>query len=352
MIAVKKFWHKGNFWLLTLGLVSVTSAMLFCSGISDKNKRDNLNREGGIVDQWGSIHVSGNQIIAWNGAPVILRGMSLFWSQWMGKYYTYDCIKWLRDDWNCTVIRAALGIGKDGYLENPAVEMKKIRTVIEACLDLRIYIIVDWHDYNAHNHQNQAIAFFEMIAKEYGQRPNIIYEIYNEPENVSWTEVIKPYADSVIQKIRLIDGDNLILVGTPTWSQDVDIASQNPLPFNNIAYTLHFYASTHRQALRDKATSALHNGMALFVSEFGTCEYTGTGIIDRQELENWFNFMQQNNISWCNWSIADKNETSAALKSGASARGGWTHNDLSESGLIIRDKIKLMNGPLFKLPAY
>jgi len=200
----------------------------------------------------------------------------------MGKYYNYNCIKWLRDDWKCTVVRAAMGIESGGYLNNPASEKAKIVTVIEACIDLGIYVIVDWHDHNAHEHQAQAIAFFQEIATDYGTYPNLIYEVFNEPEQDNWKTVLKPYLNAVVDSIRAIDPDNLIVVGTPTWSQDVDVASLNPLAQNNIAYALHFYAAYpyHKQTLRNKASTALNNGIALFVTEFGTVLNTGDGPID------------------------------------------------------------------------
>jgi len=294
-----------------------------------------------FVEEHGNLTVSGNRIIDQNGDPIVLRGMSLFWSQWMGKYYNYNCIKWLRDDWKCTVVRAAMGIESGGYLNNPASEKAKIVTVIEACIDLGIYVIVDWHDHNAHEHQAQAIAFFQEIATDYGAYPSVIYEVFNEPEQDNWKTVLKPYLNAVVDSIRAIDPDNLIVVGTPTWSQDVDVASLNPLAQNNIAYALHFYAAYpyHKQTLRNKASTALNNGIALFVTEFGTVLNTGDGPIDTAETRLWMNFMESNQISWCNWSIADKNETSAALKPGASANGGWSASEISESGLLIRDYI-------------
>ncbi|HEX9973847.1 MAG TPA: cellulase family glycosylhydrolase [bacterium] len=299
-----------------------------------------------IVDLYGQLKVEGNQIVNQKGDSVALRGMSLFWSQWIGKYYNYDCVKWLRDDWKCTVVRAAMAVESGGYLSNPAAEMQKVKTVIDACIDLGIYVIIDWHDHNAHKHQAEAITFFKQIATLYGNKPNIIYEIYNEPEQVSWANVIKPYSEAVIREIRSIDADNIIIVGTPTWSQDVDVAATNPLNFENIAYALHFYAATHKQYLRNKALTALNKGLALFVSEYGTCESTGTGIIDYIELGKWYAFMDEHKLSWCNWSIADKNETSAALKSGASATGNWPSSDLSTSGALVREKIISWNEPI------
>ena len=257
----------------------------------------------------------------------------------MAQFYNPSCIGWLYNDWKCSVVRAAMGVGSGGYLTNPAAEEAKVKTVIDACIAYGIYVIVDWHDDDAQDHLPQSIAFFEDIARQYGDKPNVIYEIYNEPQQVSWTTVVKPYADSVVKHIRAIDPDNLIIVGTPTWSQDVDVASLNPITANNIAYALHFYAATHKQALRNKAQTALNNGIALFVTEFGTCESSGTGVLDSNETRTWFAFMNQNNLSWCNWAIEDKTETAAALIPGSSGIGNWPISSLTASGLIIRQSI-------------
>ena len=296
-----------------------------------------------IVEKYGQLKVDGNKIVNQFGQPISLRGMSLFWSQWMGQYYNSNSVKWLKDDWKCTVVRAAMGIESGGYLTNSVTEKNKIIKVIDACIEEGIYVIVDWHDHHAQDHQTEAIKFFKEIATLYGDEPNIIYEIFNEPEQVSWANVVKPYSEAVISEIRAIDSNNIILVGSPTWSQDVDIAASNPVNFTNIEYSLHFYAATHKQFLRNKAKVALAKGVALFVSEFGTCESTGSGVLDYEEMNTWFAFMEENNLSWCNWSIADKVETSAALKPGASGNGGWSDLQITDSGKLIKDKIISLN---------
>jgi endoglucanase len=304
-----------------------------------------------IVDQFGQLKVSGNKILDQNGSQIALTGMSLFWSQIKGKYYNYDCVKWLRDDWKCTVVRAAMGIenadGLDGYLVNKETEFNKVITVIEAAIDLGIYVIIDWHDHHAHENQEEAVEFFTKIATRYGDKPNIIYEIYNEPMQISWEDDVKPYSIELVKTIRSIDPDNLIIIGTTTWSQDVDIASENPIVGSNLVYSLHFYASSHKQHLRDKAKKAMDNGVALFVSEYGTTEYTGDGVIDTVEVKAWFDFMESNKISWCNWSIGDKAEASAALIPGADANGGWTDKDISYSGHMVRNRIISNNSKFF-----
>ena len=338
----KKNIGKMSLYIILIALIFLN---VKCSGTEDNNS---INK--GVVNIYGKLNVAGNIIIDQNSNPVTLRGMSLFWSQIKGKYYNKECVKWLRDDWNCSVVRAAMGIEEadsiDGYLINKEKELNKVLTVIDAAIEYGIYVIVDWHDHHAHKNVEEAKKFFGMIAKKYGDKPNIIYEIYNEPMQISWENDVKPYSEEVIKTIREFDKDNLIFVGSPTWAQDVDIASKDPLQFENIVYTLHFYASSHKEDLRRKAQIALDNNVALFVSEFGTCEYTGDGIIDTVEVERWFDFMEKNNIGWCNWSIGDKVESSAALIKGAHENGNWKKSDISRSGTILRNKLKKINNTI------
>lgn len=296
------------------------------------------------VERHGQLRLEGTRLVDQHGEPVTLRGMSLFWSQWAPQYYNADAVRWLKDDWSATVVRAAIGVHHDGYLDNPEREMAKAEAVIEAAIAEGLYVIVDWH---AHEPEPEAAAaFFARIAAKHGDRPNVIYEPYNEPLNThSWSEVVRPYHMAVIPRIRAHDPDNLIIAGTPSWSQDVDIAAADPLPFGNVAYTLHFYAGTHRQELRDKAARALELGAALFVTEWGTSEATGDGVLDRDETALWWEFMETRGISSLNWSITDKAETSAALQLGAAGEGGWDDSMISPSGRFVRAWLRRMNPP-------
>ncbi len=323
-------------------LLSITSGCKADSTIAPDST------EKTIVGHFGSLRVQGNRIVDKNNNVAILRGMSLFWSQWGGNFYNESVIKWLRDDWKCTVVRAAMAVENGGYLTNQQAEYKKITTVIDACIKLGLYVIVDWHDHNAQYHLAQAKSFFSSIAQKYGDKPNIIYEIYNEPLQVSWGNVVKPYSVEIINAIRAYDKDNLILVGSPNWSQDVDVAAKDPIPGENIAYSLHFYTSTHNQSLRNKALVALSLGAALFVNEFGISQASGTGAINWQETTNWINFLEANKLSSCNWSIIDKDESSAALKPGSNITGNWQAANLTVSGNYNRDYLIQKNTPIFE----
>lgn len=326
-------------------------ALFICFNISCKKDENPVVPEPlqqKLTDLYGVIHTSGNQIVEKNNNPIALQGMSFFWSQWGGSFYNESVVKWLKEDWKCTVLRAACGIESGGYLANPQAEYAKVTAVIDACIKEGIYVIVDWHDHHAEDHLQQSKEFFKAISEKYGASPNIIYELYNEPLQVSWTNTVKPYAEEVINVIRQNDPDNLIIVGSPDWSQDVDTAANNPIADNNVAYSFHFYTSTHKQDLRAKAITAMNKGIALFVTEYGISEASGTGTIDFTETALWFSFVKGHNLSTCNWSVMDKEETSAALKPGANVNGSWNQSSLTTSGKYIRDYIRADNSSIYE----
>src|SRR5690606_806857 len=120
-----------------------------------------------------------------------------------------------------------------------------------------------------------AQAFFDEISQEYGDVPNVLYELYNEPLDVSWSSVLKPYHQALIDVIRDNDPDNVIIAGTPNWSQDVDVAAGSKLSGSNLMYTLHFYACSHGASLMSKAQSALNSGLPIFVTEWGASHADG-----------------------------------------------------------------------------
>jgi aryl-phospho-beta-D-glucosidase BglC (GH1 family) len=290
------------------------------------------------VERYGQLRVQGSHIVDKNGTQVQLRGMSLYWSQWIPKYWNTSTIKWLRDDWCINVIRCPMAVDNGGYATNSA-EKNKIIAVVDAAIQNGIYVIIDFHIGTGGNARvNEAKTFFGEMSLKYKDSPNVLYELWNEPGPTdSWLGVIKPYHESVISTIRKNDPDNIIICGTRSWSQNVDEAAANPIAGANITYTLHFYAATHKQWLRDRAQAAMNSGIALFVTEYGTCEASGNGFLDQTETNAWWSFLETNKVGHCNWSIADISETSAALSPNASANGGWAPGSLKPSGQFVRN---------------
>ncbi len=298
-----------------------------------------------IVQKFGKLSISGNRIVNQDGKPVSLSGVSYFWSTtgWtQDRFYNENSVNYFVSDWNASLVRAAISAqGKGSILDDPS-NMKKAEAIIDAAIKNGIYVLVDWHSHHAENNTKEAVAFFDAISKKYAGVPNIIYEIYNEPlNNVSWSNVVKPYSLEVIAAIRKNDPDNLIIVGTPTWSQDVDIAAQDPITgFKNIAYTMHFYAGTHKEGLRTKTQTALDKGLAIFVTEWGTINANGDGAVDYASTNTWFEFMNKHCLSNANWAVSDKNETASIFKSGTPSNGPYSDKDLTTSGVFVKSLVK------------
>ncbi|MES2822964.1 MAG: cellulase family glycosylhydrolase [Pseudomonadota bacterium] len=308
------------------------------AAVSSTPVRSSTSSSSSVIPTDGpaAISVSGNKML-FGGQVGSISGASMFWSNtgWGAeKYYNAQAVSWLKSDWNAKLVRAAMGVNDTGgYLTDPS-NKTRVMAVVDGAIANDMYVIIDFHTHLAQNYKAQSIAFFQEMATKYGNKTNVIYEIYNEPLQVSWSAVIKPYAIDVIKAIRAIDPDNLIIVGTPTWSQDVDVAALDPIVgYGNIAYTLHFYAGTHKQSLRDKAALALSRGIPLFVTEWGSTDASGDGAVNVTETNAWVAFMKANHISNANWSLTDKAEGSAALVAGSSGTGGW---QLTTSGALAR----------------
>lgn len=291
------------------------------------------------VKEHGALKVKGTQLVDQHGNAVVLRGVSYGWHNWWPRFYNKATVKWLSDDWGCTVLRAAMGVEpKGGYLDSPDWSKEKIESVVDGAIDNGIYVLIDWH---SHGIQLEAAKkFFREMAQKYGKYPNVIYEIFNEPVRDPWSK-IKEYSVEVIKTIREVDPDNIILVGSPHWDQDINLVADDPITgFDNIMYTLHFYAATHGKDLRDRGDYALSKNIPLFVSESAGMSANGDGPINEEAWQAWRDWMEQRKISWIVWSVADKNETCSMLYPTASSEGNWSAKDLKESGVKTRELLR------------
>jgi endoglucanase len=313
---------------------SITVFLLSCCLLHNGNAQP--------VKKHGKLHVQGTQLTDEHNQPVVLNGMSFGWSCFHPRFYTEGAVKTLVKDWNCNVIRAALGVEpNNGYLKDSAKSMALIATVVDAAIKEGVYVIIDWHSHNIN--LNEARAFFKTMAAKYHNYPNIIYEIFNEPDYETWPEV-KAYSIDLISTIRAIDPANIILVGSPRWDQDVNLPAADPIKgYDNLMYTMHFYAGTHKQWLRDKTDATIASGIPIFVSESAGMEATGDGKIDYEEWNKFINWMEEKKLSWVTWSVSDKDESCSVLNTSASSDGDWQDKDLKESGLKTREFLRKKN---------
>lgn len=307
------------------------------------------------VAQHGQLSVKGANIVDQSGKVFQLRGMSTHGIGWFPDSVSKQTFKVLRDDWGCNSIRLAMyieeswGGSESCYLADKDRNYKLVKNGIDYCIDLGMYVIVDWHILNPGDpttHTEDAKQFFAKIASEYKDCPNIIYELCNEPNGgVNWSGKIKPYCEAVTKEIRKYDKDAIIVCGTGTWSQDIQDVVGNTLSDKNVVYALHFYANTHTDWLRDRLQSCYNSGLPVLVTEFGTCDASGNGGFNTSETNKWFDLMDKLNVGYYNWSISNKSETASAFTpstSLANIKSGTSQ--LTESGKLVREHMRKRAG--------
>lgn len=306
-------------------------------------------------------------LVGEHGKSVQLRGMSTTGLQWFLQIINDRAFKALSRDWGANVIRLAMYVGEGGYATKPELK-DKVLEGIQLAIANDMYVIVDWHVLTPGDPHAPVYAgakdFFQYIASRFPNNKHIIYELVNEPnpgstpgnsnDAAGWSRV-KSYAEPIVEMLRKSGNANLILVGTPNWAQRPDLAGANPIADANVGYTFNFYTGTHKASDRaddrgnvmSNVRFALASGVPVFASECGTSEADGNKGPYLREADQWLDFLNKNNISWVNWSLTTKNETSAAFAGkpvAASADPGddhvWTPSELSPSGEYVRSRIK------------
>lgn len=313
----------------------------------EKPKKEVKAESGTAYDNHGALSVKGTDLVDKNGEKYQLKGVSTHGLSWFPDYVNKDAFATFRDDWGANIVRLAMYTDEGGgyCTDGDKAKLKAlVKSGIDEATELGMYVIVDWHilhDLTPLKYEDEAKKFFEEISSEYKNSDNIIYEICNEPNGGTEWPDIKKYAEDIIPIIKKNDSNAVIVVGTPNWSQDVDIAAKDPIKgYDNIMYTLHFYAATHKDDLRGKLTTAKNAGLPIFITEFSICEASGNGTVDYDSAKAWFKLINDNNLSYCAWNVSNKDEKSSLIKSNVSKKSGWTEDDLSETGVWIRQQMK------------
>jgi len=323
----------------------------------NNNTISNIDKTTVSYNNW--LHTDGKYLKNEKNEIIQLKGISSHGIEWFYDIITYENLKTLKETFNINTFRIAMYTDSNGqgYISNPTENKEKVTTIIEMATKLDMYVIVDWHiltDNNPQTYTQQSIDFFNEISLEYKNTPNVIYEICNEPNgsNVSWDYNVKPYAEQIIPIIRKNSPKSLIIVGTPDWCKDLKSVANNPLKYENILYSCHFYSGSHGKELQDQIDYCLNSNIPIFVSECGLTDASGNGTTYFNEFSEWISFLNSKNISWIYWSFSNKNESSALLTPeykptvnpeniDTSQNNTISINDyLSESGKFLKSVLK------------
>ena len=298
----------------------------------------------------GALHVDGLQVKDKYNQPFTLRGASTHGMHW-GDGETFlnkTAFQNLRDEWGVNMVRLVSYVTQGGYTQGSKDKLDKhIQKGVSNLTELGMYAIIDWHVHaeNPNDKKSEAIQFFDTYSKKYKDQSNIIYEICNEPTGTPWNQ-IRPYAVDVVNTIRANDPDAIIVVGTNTWSQDVDEVATNggKIDDPNVMYTIHFYSGSHGESLREKVRTALKAGTPVFCTEFGVCDASGNGGFNLEEADRWIDFFEENGISYCCWSLSKKNESASMLSPECNKVNGFTNADLGATGAWLINTYRSRGG--------
>ncbi|MBQ4812720.1 cellulase family glycosylhydrolase [Pseudoalteromonas luteoviolacea] len=301
------------------------------------------------IEKYGRLKVCGTGLCSEHNARIQLRGMSSHGLQWygLGKCMTDVSLDVLAYDWQADIVRLSLYVQEGGYENDPAGFTAQMNTLIDKASQRGLYVLVDWHQLNPGDpnfNLDLAKQFFTDIVTSNKHRKNVIYDIANEPNKVEWSQ-IRHYAEQVIPVIRNIQPDALILLGTHGWSTfgassggSVQDVLNDPVKFDNIMYTFHFYAASHKDYYRtvlDQASDVL----PVFVSEWGTQNYDGDGPNDFVSAQQYIDLMARKKISWTNWNYSDDFRSGAVFKRGACTNQNFTDSQLKEAGAWVKARI-------------
>jgi endoglucanase len=296
----------------------------------------------------GQLRVCGVNLCNQYGRPIQLRGMSTHGLQWFAQCYNDSALDTLATDWRSDLLRISMYVQEGGYETNPSGFTAQVNRLVDEAQERGMYAMIDFHTLTPGDpmfNLDRAKTFFAAVSARNASKNNVIYEITNEPNGVSW-QTIKNYAEQVIPVIRANDPDAVIIVGTRGWSSlGVSEGSNhneivaNPVNASNIMYAFHFYAASHQGNYRSEVERAAAR-LPLFVTEFGTVTYTGGGAVDIGSSTAWLDLLDRLKIGYANWTYSDANEGSGAFRAGTCNGSNYGTSTLSESGTFMRNRIR------------
>ena len=300
--------------------------------------KSNINKN--VLDKNGQLLVNGTNLVNEKGEIIRLKGMSSHGLMWYPEYINTRSLNTL-SEYGANVVRLAMYTDQNkGYIYNKKEAMKNLLQGIENVLGADMYAIVDWHtlkDNNPNIHIEEAKDFFHEISTRYKNEPGVIYEIFNEPNGeTSWKD-IKEYANTIIPIIRKNSPNAIILVGTPNHCVDIKSAINDPLEYENIMYTYHLYTGTSDGGYKYLLNDALKNNIPVFISEWGFSPEKNSGDIDLKKGREFLEFLKENNISWINWSLSNKDESHSFIRQDVDKLSSWDDDELTSVGKFVKD---------------
>ena len=319
-------------WILFLVLLL---AVVFIEYLLLRPKNSQAPVEAGHIS---ALHIEYGKLKDEDGQTVQLTGMSSHGLLWYPGYVNSGAMQTLKE-YGANTFRIAVYSDDEagGYVQKPQETMQLLYLAVENAICMDMYAVVDWHvlqDASPLNNTDSALSFFEEVSAHYGDCPNLLYEICNEPNGGTTWDEICAYAEQVIPVIRKNAPNAVVIVGTPEFSYAAEWAIDRPLAFENVMYSFHFYAGQFDDHFNDVFNLAEKKDVALFVTEWGV-NYGMNGKPALAQAEKLVTVLNRRKISWAAWSLSNKDEVYSAIRPDCGKLSGWEEDDLTDVGKLI-----------------
>lgn len=324
--------------ILLIAVVLLTAVLTGCgNGAGSRDAEQTVS--GGVP----ALHIESGKIVDANGRTVQLTGMSSHGMLWYPQYANANAMQTLKSRGANTFRIAAYSDDESGgYVQKKEETMQFVYLAAENAIATDMYAIVDWHvlrDGNPLANLGSAQEFFREISAHYGDCPNILYEICNEPNGETTWDDICAYAEQVIPVIRSHAPNAVIIVGTPEYSYSVESVIDKPLDYDNVMYSFHFYAGQFDDYYNEVFNRCEKANIPVFVTEWGI-NYGSDGEPALSQAEQFVTVLNRRNISWTAWSLCNKDEVFSAIRPDCVKLSDWEEEDLTDAGKVFFDSFQ------------
>jgi aryl-phospho-beta-D-glucosidase BglC (GH1 family) len=289
------------------------------------------------------LHVEGNRIVDASGNDVWLQGLAIPSLEWSaGGEHVLESVGVAIKDWHANVIRLPIRehfwAGHGPYQNDGGMKYRQlVDDAVNLCAGNGVYIVLDLHVFRA---PMQVHAdFWKEVAQRYKNRPAVLFELFNEPHDLSWEVwrnggpvTDKKNADNTLvenkQKLKsfqsigmqkLVDvvreqgAKNIVIAGGLDWSYDLSgILNGYALDDrggDGIVYSSHVYP--WKSDWQSKFVTAAEK-YPLFLGEVGADTQRMDFVpADRQEdpatwVPDILGLIQQHKLNWTAWNFHPK----------------------------------------------
>jgi len=319
-------------WLFAVAVV----VLLFVFFMVGANSKTN---DAYGVKQNGALQVRSGFLRNQSGQRFQLRGISSHGLSWFPEYTQKESIESVQKE-GANVFRSAMYTAQEGnYIERQEHNKQLLYNSVDRTIAADMYAIVDWHtlrDHDPNTYLDEALVFFDEAAARYANSDAVIYEICNEPNSGTTWKQIKTYAEKVIPVIRKHAPKAVILVGVPQYCTDLASAMKDPLDDPNVMYTFHYYTGMSSIDYTIKSLRKAKDArFPVFVSEWGFSYEKDGKTLNEKAAKRFLDYLNVHHVSWVNWSLSNKEEEHAAIRSSSTKTADWNADDLSVSGRFV-----------------